>query len=122
MQCLLIDKNTSDRLRIAGLLKSLGLECEQLDSATGNIENIHLAKPQFVFLEASSTLAVQDVLHQLLLRGRSGAAPKVICYAEALEMDEMDACILAGATDVLVKPFDSDLLRFKLVQAGLLAH
>jgi len=30
--------------------------------------------------------------------------------------------ILAGAADFLVKPFDSKLMRFKLEQAGVLAH
>jgi len=120
VQCLLIDKNSSDRLHIAGLLQSLGLVCDQVENPSDDLERAQFAKPQLVFLKASSIPDAQDVLHQLLLSNRTGVAPKVICYAEAPGIDDMDACILAGATDVLVQPFDQALLRFKLVQAGLL--
>jgi len=121
VQCLLIDKNIEERGHLAGLLLSLGVECELLEElpTLGNVEHNNAS---LVFVEASSSVVAQDIVKQFLHQQAGAAAPKIICYAEAPRIDDMAACILAGASDVLVKPFDRDLLRFKLEQAGFSVH
>lgn len=121
MQVLLIDKNAKERQRIAGLLNSLGLQCDESDSALSAITDMHSTKPEIVFLDSLSVASAPALLQELNLAGR--AAPrKIICYTNAPSVDDISACILAGALDVLVQPFDRDLLRFKLEQSGLLPH
>jgi CheY-like chemotaxis protein len=118
VQCLLIDHNAPERQRIAGLLESLGLICGDLENANES----EVLQSDVIFMDVTQAEAAQDLIVKLQ-HGRGAALrPKIICYAEAPQVDDMAAFILAGATDVLVKPFDLELLRFKLEQAGLLAH
>ena len=118
MQCLLIDQNVPERQRIAMLLNSLGLTCDEQES----VSEAQVLESDVVFMDVSCAEAAQDLMQQLQ-HGRGAAlTPKIICYADAPQLDDMAAFILAGATDVLVKPFDRELLRFKLEQAGVLGH
>ncbi|MEO9168785.1 MAG: hypothetical protein ABI230_10315 [Aestuariivirga sp.] len=118
MQCLLIDQNAPERQRIALLLNSLGLTCDEQES----VSETQVSKPDVVLMDVTRADATQDLIQQLQHGRGNAVAPKIICYAEAPRVDDMAAFILAGATDVLVKPFDLELLRFKLEQAGLLGH
>jgi two-component system, chemotaxis family, chemotaxis protein CheY len=54
--------------------------------------------------------------------GRHGGRPVVILYADAPDFDTMGAAILEGASEFLLKPFDRELLTFKLRQSGVLPH
>ena len=118
MQCLLIDQNAPERQRIALLLNSLGLTCDEQE----RVSETQVSKPDVVFMDVTRAEAAQDLIQQLQHGRGDAVAPKIICYADAPKVDDLAAFILAGATDVLVKPFDRELLRFKLEQAGLLGH
>ena len=118
MQCLLIDQNAPERQRIALLLNSLGLTCDEMES----VNETQVSQPDVIFMDVTCAEAAHDLIQQLQHGRGNAVAPKIICYAEAPKVDDLAAFILAGATDVLVKPFDRELLRFKLEQAGLLAH
>lgn len=122
MQCLLIDKNAEQRLRIAGILNSLGVNCESSNAFTVGFGSRSREQPHLILLEASSADLAQNFLEDLQHAHKFSRTPKIICYANAPPVEEMAACILAGATDYLVQPFDKDLLRFKLRQAGLLQY
>ena len=122
MLCLLIDKNVSERLRIAGLLRSLGLECTVMEALPVGALTYGVPQPQLVLFESSSADIAQTYLHHLQLGHRERAAPTVFCYTKEPQIEDMAACILAGAADYLVQPFDKKLLKFKLQQAGVLQH
>ena len=51
---------------------------------------------------------------------RGGRKPVVILYAEKPDMEMIGQSILQGAADVIIKPFDSEILHFKLKQAGVI--
>jgi two-component system, chemotaxis family, chemotaxis protein CheY len=118
VQCLLIDQNAPERQRIALLLSSLGLTCDELESAN----ETQVSRPDVIFMDVTQADAAHDLIQQLQHGRGDEVAPKIICYADALKVDDLAAFILAGADDVIVKPFDRELLRFKLEQAGLLGH
>ena len=56
-----------------------------------------------------------------LRRNARGKAPVVFLYAETADTELIGQSILQGAADVLMKPFDRDILQFKLRQAGIVA-
>ncbi len=49
-----------------------------------------------------------------------GKPPVVFLYAEHADTELFGQTILEGAADVLMMPFDRDLLQFKLKQAGVI--
>jgi len=122
VQGLLIEKDTSERNRIAGLLLSLGLDCDTVGEVPDGAEGLPFESPGFVIVKASKIADAQNMLQRLNHGKPVATTPIVICYTDSPRVDEIAACILAGAADVLVNPFNRDVLRFKLEQAGLLPH
>lgn len=119
MRCLLIDNNADQSLRIATLLRSIGLECSPGETPNGATKASSTEGLELVLLEASSSTKAMRYLQNLRPQNGSVCVPKFICYSDAPAVADMSACILAGATDYLVQPFERELLRFKLLQAGI---
>ena len=57
---------------------------------------------------------------RLLRRNVNGKNPVVFLYADTPDTEMIGQSILQGAADVLMQPFDRDLLQFKLRQAGVI--
>ena len=53
-------------------------------------------------------------------RAAYGRKPVVLVYTDKANTDEIGSAIIEGAAEFLLKPFDRDLLEFKLKQVGLL--
>ena len=51
-------------------------------------------------------------------RAANGRKPVVLVYTEKANTDEIGSAIIEGAAEFLLKPFDRDLLEFKLKQVG----
>jgi CheY-like chemotaxis protein len=60
----------------------------------------------------------RDFVRRLRQSGR-GKPPVVFLYADTPDTEMFGQSILEGAADVLMMPCDSDLLHFKLRQAGI---
>ena len=66
----------------------------------------------------ASGVAPNEFVKRLCLSGR-GKPPVVFLYADTPDTEMFGQSILEGAADVLMMPFDRDLLHFKLRQAGI---
>ena len=122
VQCLLIEQNQVERERISALLQSLGVACDEVEYPEVAIEDFGVREHGLFLVGVDSAQAAQELMLQMPAQRGGQASPKVIFYAAAPKPDVMAACILAGASDVLVQPFDRETLRFKLQQAGFLPH
>jgi two-component system, chemotaxis family, chemotaxis protein CheY len=120
INCLLIDKNPNERQRLLQILSGFGLNCEERAGAAEGIRYCHERRPEVVVMEASGLTATKEFLRLVKHQGRSTRRPVVILYADQPDMDAMGESIMNGAADFLLMPFDRDLLRFKLQQAGVL--
>ena len=119
VRCLLIDKDPKERQKLSAILQTFGFACEAAGPETAAAVLFEQAT-DLVLMEARDEPASRELLRLVQYRSESGNGPVVIVYAERPSLDEMGLSILAGASDFLVKPFDSKLLQFKLEQAGLL--
>ena len=117
VQCLLIDKNELDRQRLEALLADFGLTCSAY-AQPGDVPDSAMPETALIFAAASEPDKCEEVLDFARRRLRK----PVIFYTDASSEEEIGDLIFSGATDFLVKPFDCDLLRFKLEQAGILRH
>ncbi len=119
VSCLLVEKNVTNRNRLAEMLREMGISCAE-KSSFDEAKRSPLEKlPDLVLAEASAILGVQDFLRQLKAGGALQPLPVVFFYSTAPKIDDVNASIIAGASDFLVWPFDRNLLKFKLQQAGL---
>lgn len=120
--CLLIDRDPAERRRLSSLLSGLGMSTSETAGAGEGIAFCNDNTPDLVLLQATG----QDVEpHDFVRRVRRNSRskkPVVILYAEKPDASEIGQSILEGAADFLVKPFDRDLLAFKLKQAGVITR
>ena len=119
MSCLLIEANHDEGLRVAGLLETLGFACDTRMTADEGIRYCHEQEPDVVVMEASELPSAREFLRLVRYRGRNAGRPVVLLYAANADVATMGETILEGASEFLVKPFDTDLLRFKLCQSGV---
>lgn len=117
-KCLLIDGDSSERRRLEQLLGALGLETV-FSAADDALQYCNDNSPDVVMLSADAPgCAPRDLVKRLQLCAK-GKPPVVFLYAETADTDMFGQSILEGAAEILMMPFDRDLLRFKLQQAGV---
>ena len=122
INCLLIEKNASERHRLSEILSGLGLQCSESSGAEEGLKTCQDTHPDVVMMEATTAKAAKDFMRLVGFQGRRTGKPVVILYADCPDMGIMADTIMDGAADFLMKPFDRDLLQFKLQQAGVLPH
>jgi two-component system, chemotaxis family, chemotaxis protein CheY len=116
VNCMLIESKAPERQALAGLLESFGLECSEHAEPAAALRSLDEQLPDLVVMEQTETTS--DFLRLISLQHRK---PVVIVYGDHADFDATGRAILDGASEVLVKPFDRDLLKFKLAQSGVFA-
>jgi PleD family two-component response regulator len=118
-RCLLIDEDGSGRQYLAQMLSGLGLETCLTSGTDEALAFCNDNSPELVMVSATAQGVVpKDIVKRLRL-GARGKPPVVILYAETPDAAMFGQTILEGAADVLMMPFDRDILHFKLRQAGI---
>ena len=120
VSCLLIDENASTRHNVAALMEQLGIASAQLSDVDEGVQYCHANRPDIVMLEASVLPRAKEFLRLVRYQCRSSGRPVIFFYANDTSMAAMGDSILSGASEFLMAPFDLELLRFKLVQVGVL--
>jgi len=117
--CLLIDEDGNGRQYLAQLLSGLGLETCLTSVTDEAVRFCTDNAPDVVMLSARPPgMAPKELVKRLRLSGH-GKPPVVFLYADTPDTEMFGQTILEGAADVLMMPFDRDLLHFKLRQAGI---
>jgi two-component system, chemotaxis family, chemotaxis protein CheY len=120
-KCLLIDEDNKGRRCLEQMLSGLGVETSLMTGADDALRYCNDNAPDVVMLSADTRGVAPKELVKRLRFNAQGKPPVVFLYAEHADTDMFGQTILEGAADVLMMPFDLDLLRFKLRQAGVIA-
>lgn len=119
-RCLLIEEDAGERKRLSKLLGSLGLETAETAGTADAIRYCSDRRPDVVVMAADGRgMAPRDFVKQVRRPGK-GNAPVIILYSADPDTQTIGETILEGAADFIMKPFDRELLQFKLRQAGIL--
>ena len=119
-RCLLVDEDAKERQRVLHLLNGLGLDTSQTGAAEDALKFCNDNAPDVVMMAAPRPGSQPEDFVRRLRLGVRGKRPVVILYAETPDTEMIGQSILQGAADVIMKPFDRDLLQFKLRQAGVI--
>ena len=118
-KCLLIDEDGKGRRYLQQMLSGLGLETSLTAAADDALQFCNDNAPDVVMVSAEHPGVAPRELVKRLRFAAKGKPPVVFLYAERADTELFGQSILEGAADVLMMPFDRDLLQFKLKQAGL---
>jgi two-component system, chemotaxis family, chemotaxis protein CheY len=105
-RCLLVDEDHVERRALSELLGQYGFDMAETASADAALKHC-------------GTMSAGEFVKRVRLAA-NGRKPVVLVYTEKANTDEIGSAIIEGAAEFLLKPFDRDLLEFKLKQVGLL--
>ena len=105
VSCLLIDRNAGERLKLSDIMAELGFDCIALPETADGIRYCQTHRPDVVVMSVAAADDARDF---------------VIFYDDKPDVETMGEAIREGAAEFLLKPFDRDLLKFKLRQSGVI--
>jgi two-component system, chemotaxis family, chemotaxis protein CheY len=118
-KCLLIDEDGKGRRYLEQMLSGLGLETALTAGADDAVRYCNDNAPDIVMMSADRRgMQTRDLVKRLRFSA-SGKPPVVFLYSAHADTEVIGQSILEGAADVLMMPFDCDILKIKLKQAGL---
>jgi two-component system, chemotaxis family, chemotaxis protein CheY len=118
---LLIEEDGAERQRMESMLGGLGLDLIGGGQSEEALQVCNDNSPDLVMMAAGAGKKRPKDFVKRLRRTSRGKSPIVILYADTPDMEMIGQSILQGAADVIMKPFDRELLQFKLRQAGVIS-
>jgi two-component system, chemotaxis family, chemotaxis protein CheY len=103
------------------ILEELGFAVDEAENGLLALTHIRQQLPVFILLDWNMPeMDGIDFLEQLRSTTGLPFQPKVIFCTTENDLEHIQRAITAGADEYIMKPFDSDILRDKLTQIGLL--
>jgi two-component system chemotaxis response regulator CheY len=119
MRALIVDDSRFARSYLRGLLKEMGIECEEAADGQAGLDLLH-AGPVFDVVLVDWYMPVMDGLEMLRqLRAQGFDGMKVLMVTTEAENQFITRALDAGADEYLMKPFDEEALSEKLAMLGL---
>src|SRR5262249_19833795 len=119
-RCLLVDADHQERRALGRLLGEYGFEMTESDTADQALQHCRKNAPDvIVTAERLGGMAPAEFVKRVRSATR-GRKPVVLVCVENADSGEIGRAIIEGAAEYLLKPFDREILEFKLKQVGLL--
>lgn len=120
MQALIVDDSVTVRKIIRKILEELGYSCHEAEDGLKAVEFCKNKMPELILLDWNMPNMNGLEFLKALRAMPNGTVPKVIFCTTENSMDFIQNGMGAGADEYIMKPFDKDLIKTKLVQLGIL--
>jgi len=118
--CLIVDAQHGTRSVVHGFLAQRQFDITAVSSVDEALDVCRKAMPDvIVYDESADREGGGAAFIRRLRRSGRGVAPVVLYCADKRDPETLSGLILDGASECLMKPFDDDLLEFKLRQSGI---
>lgn len=118
-QCLLVDEDHEERQALSQLLGPYGFRLAETTSADAALKHCRAHSPDIVMTTDRIGMSPAEFIKRVRGTAR-GRKPVVLVCTDKPDTGEIGRAIIEGAAEYLLKPFDRELLEFKLRQVGLL--
>lgn len=118
--CLVIDDSRVIRKVARRILEDLGFIVDEAEDGFAGLERCKVAMPDAVLVDSMMPNLDGIGFMKALKRETQGRPPKMVFCTTENEEDHIVSAKAAGASEILIKPFDKETLEAQLVAAGLL--
>ena len=118
--CLVVDDSRVVRKVARRILEELGFICEEAEDGQVAYEFCSKKMPEAILLDWNMPVMSGIEFLEKLRAMPSGKDPKVVFCTTENDMNHIQRAISAGANEYIMKPFDTEIIRSKFVQIGLI--
>jgi two-component system chemotaxis response regulator CheY len=118
--CLLVDDSLVVRKVACRIVEDLGFTCEEAEDGQKAYEYCEKTLPDAILLDWNMPVMSGIEFLEKLRQMPGGNKPRVVFCTTENDMTHITRAIQAGANEYIMKPFDSDIIKDKFTQVGLL--
>ncbi len=118
--CLIVDDSKVVRMVARKILEGLDFQIEEAEDGQKALEACQRRMPDAVLLDWNMPVKNGIEFLKELRATRDGERPIVVFCTTENDLAHIKEAISAGATEYIMKPFDSEIIQSKFSLAGLL--
>ena len=119
MKCLIADDSRIIRMVLAKILSNLGFEVEEAEDGDEVIEKCLKTEPDLVIMDWwLPVIDGIDVLYKIR-DDKNIRQPRIVFCSSNADPEKISEALDGGADDYLMKPFDEEIIKAKLIILGL---
>jgi two-component system, chemotaxis family, chemotaxis protein CheY len=119
-RCLIVDDSRVVRKVARRIIEDLDFVAEEAADGSEALEACRVKMPDAVLLDWNMPVMNGIDFLRALRREPGGGAPIVVFCTTENDMNHIAEAISSGANEYIMKPFDSEIIESKFVEAGLL--
>jgi len=118
--CLIVDDSRVIRKVARQIFESVGFSCEEAEDGQKALMVSEKSLPDFVLLDWNMPIMNGLEYLRALRQLPGGQNPVVVFCTTENDLNHIQEALMAGANEYIMKPFDADIIRSKLIQLGLI--
>lgn len=120
--CLVVDDSRVVRKVARRIAEEFGFQCEEAEDGSVALEYCKKMMPDVILLDWNMPVMNGIEFLEALRAEPNGNEPKVVFCTTENDVSQIQKAVVAGADEYIMKPFDSDIIKLKFIQVGLLAE
>ena len=118
--CLIVDDSRIVRKVSSRIVEDLKFQVEEAENGLDALEKCRVSMPDCILLDhAMPTMNGLDFL-RTLKKEHAGDSPVIIYCSNENDPEHIQCVLDSGAHEVILKPFDAEIMRHKFIQTGLI--
>jgi two-component system chemotaxis response regulator CheY len=118
--CLIVDDSPTVRRVVRQIVEALGYTTEEADDGKKALAACKRQLPDVVMLDWNMPEMDGLAFLRALRKLPGGDKPVVIFCTTINDLPHIEEALDAGANEYIMKPFDEEILKYKLAQTGVL--
>ena len=118
--CLIVDDSRVVRLVAKRILEELEFETAEAENGQEALDHCLKAMPDAILLDWNMPVMSGIDFLRALSKAQGGAVPIVVFCSTENDLDHITVALEAGANEYIMKPFDSEIVKLKFAQTGLI--
>jgi two-component system chemotaxis response regulator CheY len=118
--CLIVDDSRVVRRVARRIAEDIGFTCHEAEDGQKAFEICQTTVPDVIILDWNMPVMSGLEFLEKLRQMNNGQRSKVIFCTTENDVSQLKRAIEAGANEYVMKPFDSDIIKSKFVQIGLI--